>query len=90
MSREGIHPSLDNVHAIEDFPMPETYTQVHAFHGLVGHYWCFIKGFAHLARPLYDVLGKMDFGSATPPGMGGGEKSEEQDTDGPHVGVARH
>ena len=38
--------------------MPETYTQVHMFCGLVGHYRCFIKGFAHIARPLYDVLGK--------------------------------
>ena len=25
---------------------------------LVGHYWHFIKGFAHIARPLYNVLGK--------------------------------
>ena len=28
------------------------------FCGLVGHYWCFIKGFTHIARPLYDMLGK--------------------------------
>ena len=26
--------------------------------GLVGHYWHFIKGFAHIARPLHDILGK--------------------------------
>ena len=38
--------------------MPETYTQVHAFCRLVGHYQRFIKGFANLACPLYDVLGK--------------------------------
>ena len=38
--------------------MPETYTQVHAFCGLVGHYRRFIKGFANIAHPLYDVLGK--------------------------------
>ena len=38
--------------------MLETYTQVHVFCGLVGHYQCFIKGFAHIARPLYDVLGR--------------------------------
>ena len=56
--QEGIHPSWDNVHAIEDFPMPETYTQVHTFCGLVGHYQRFFKEFAHVARPLYDVLGK--------------------------------
>ena len=38
--------------------MPETYMQVHAFCGLAGHYWRFIKGFANLAHPLYDMLGK--------------------------------
>ena len=58
ISDEGIHPSRENVHAIEEFPMPETFTQVHAFCGLVGHYWCCIKGFPHILRPLYDVLGK--------------------------------
>ena len=31
ISREGMHPSKDNVHAIEEFPMPETFTQVRAF-----------------------------------------------------------
>ena len=38
--------------------MPEAYTQVHAFCRLVGHYRGFIKGFANIACPLYDVLGK--------------------------------
>ena len=38
--------------------MPETYTQVRTFCRLVGHYRRFIKGFANIAHPLYDVLGK--------------------------------
>ena len=38
--------------------MPETYTQVCAFCRLGGHYRRFIKGFANIACPLYDVLGK--------------------------------
>ena len=38
--------------------MPETYTQVRAFCRLAGHYWRFIKGFANIVHPLYDVLGK--------------------------------
>ena len=41
-----------------EFPMAETYTQVQAFCGLVGHYWRFIKGFTNIAHPLYDMLGK--------------------------------
>ena len=38
--------------------MPETYMQVCAFCRLVGQYWRFIKGFASIAHPLYDMLGK--------------------------------
>ena len=58
VSQRGILPSQENVQAMQEFPMPETYTQVHAFCGLVGHYRRFIKGFANIAHPLYDVLGK--------------------------------
>ena len=43
---------------MQEFPMPETYTQVCTFCGLAGHYRRFIKGFANIAHPLYDVLGK--------------------------------
>ena len=38
ISKEGVHPSKDNVHAIEEFPMPETFMQVRAFCRLAGHY----------------------------------------------------
>ena len=38
--------------------MPKTFTHVHTFCRLAGHYRHFIKGFAHIARLLYDVLGK--------------------------------
>ena len=58
VSWRGILPSQENVWAVQEFPMPETYTQVHGFCGLVGHYRRFIKGFANIAHPLYDVLGK--------------------------------
>ena len=36
--------------------MPEMYTQVLC--SLAGHYRRFIKGFANIAHPLYDMLGK--------------------------------
>ena len=55
---EGIQPGRENVHAKEEFPMLETFTQVCTFCGLVGHYPHVSKGFAHITRPLYDVLGK--------------------------------
>ena len=46
VSKEGIHPSDDNIQAILEFPMPETYTEVRAFCGLSGHYRHFIRNFA--------------------------------------------
>ena len=58
VSHEGIHPSKENMCMVEEFPIPETFIQVRMFCGLAGHYRHFIKGFAHIARPLYDLLGK--------------------------------
>ena len=43
---------------MQKFPMLETCMQVCAFCGLAGHYRRFIKGFANIACPLYDMLGK--------------------------------
>ena len=53
-----ILPSQENVRAMQEFPMSETYMQVCALCGLAGHYRRFIKGFANIPCPLYDVLGK--------------------------------
>ena len=58
ISQRGILPSWENVQAVQEFPMPKTYMQVRMFCGLVGHYRRFIKGFANIACPLYDVLEK--------------------------------
>ena len=49
ISQWGILPSRNNVQAVEEFLMPETYTQVHAFCRLVGYNQRFIKGFANIA-----------------------------------------
>ena len=58
VSRWGILLSHNNMRAMEEFPMPETYMQVWVVCGLAGHYWRFIKGFTNIAQSLYDVLGK--------------------------------
>ena len=68
-SSEGIHPSEENVCAIMEFPMPETYTEVKAFCGLASHYRHFIRNFVHLEHVLYDILGgevKMGLVTLTP------------------------
>ena len=56
--QRGILPSRANVRAVQEFLMLETYIQVCTFCGLAGHYRRFIKGFANIVHPLYDVLGK--------------------------------
>ena len=55
VSKEGVRPSKKNLESIAQCPPPDTYTKVKSFVGLVGHYRCFIKGFAKIAAPLYDL-----------------------------------
>ena len=55
VSQKGILPSKKNLESITQCPPPDTYTKVKSFIGLVGHYRCFIKGFAKIAAPLYDL-----------------------------------
>ena len=46
---------MKNVTAIVECPPPKMYTNIRSFTGLVGHYRCFIKGFANIAAPLYNL-----------------------------------
>ena len=55
MSWKGVLPSKKNLESIAQCPPPDTYTKVKSFVGLVGHYRRFIKGFAEIAAPLYDL-----------------------------------
>ena len=55
VSQKGILPSKKNLESIAQCPPPDTYTKVKSFVGLVGHYRHFIKGFAKIAAPLYDL-----------------------------------
>ena len=56
VSQKGVLPSKKNLESIAQCPPPDTYTKVKSFVGLVGHYRCFIKGFAKIAAPLYDLI----------------------------------
>ena len=55
VSQKGVLPSKKNLESIAQCPPPDTYTKVKSFVGLVGHYRHFIKGFAKVAVPLYDL-----------------------------------
>ena len=56
VSKDGIKPSKKNVASIIACSPPKTYTDIRSFTGIVGHYRCFIKGFAHIVAPLYDLI----------------------------------
>ena len=55
VSQKGVLPSKKNLKSIAQCPPLDTYTKVKSFVGLVGHYRHFIKGFAKIAAPLYDL-----------------------------------
>ena len=55
VSRKGVLPSKKNLESIARCQPPDTYTKVKSLVGLVGHYRHFIKGFAKIAAPLYDL-----------------------------------
>ena len=55
VSQKGFLPSKKNLESIAQCPPLDTYTKVKSFVGLVGHYRHFIKGFAKIAAPLYDL-----------------------------------
>ena len=45
-----------NLRAITECALSQTYTEIHTFLGLIGHYWQFTKGFAQIAKPLNEHL----------------------------------
>ena len=55
VSQKGVLPSKKNLESIAQCLPLDTYTKVKSFVGLVGHYRRFIKGFAKIAAPLYDL-----------------------------------
>ena len=55
VSQKGVLPLKKNLESIAQCPSMDMYTKVKSFVGLVDHYRCFIKGFAKIAAPLYDL-----------------------------------
>lgn len=53
-----ILPNPETLKAVADFPVPTSVTQVKSFLGLANYYRRFIKGFAQIASPLYQLLKK--------------------------------
>ncbi|EGT39800.1 hypothetical protein CAEBREN_00607 [Caenorhabditis brenneri] len=58
VGREGVKPTPDKVRSIKDFPPPKSVTGVRAFIGMTNYFRRFIRQFAQLASPLYDLMKK--------------------------------
>ena len=56
VSKGGVQPSDSNLRAIAECTLPQTYTEIWAFLGLVGHYPQFIKGFECIPQLLNGLL----------------------------------
>ena len=52
VSKQGVWPSDTNLKTIAKCVLPQTYMEICAFLGLIGHYRQFIKGFAWITQPL--------------------------------------
>ena len=58
VSKQGVLSSDTNLKVIAECTLPQIYTEIRAFLGLVGHYRQFIKGFAQIAQPLNKHLAR--------------------------------
>lgn len=54
-----IRPDPNKVDAITNYPVPRTVRQVRSFLGMCGWYNKYISGFAAIAAPMTDLLGKL-------------------------------
>lgn len=66
MSKDGIQPDPQNVESVQDWPTPQSATEVRAFLGLCSYYRKFIKNFAHHCVPLHALTEKNAFFQWTP------------------------
>ena len=56
VSKDGVHPINSNIEAIAECALPQTYSEVGAFLGMVGYYRRLIKGITWSAQPLSKYL----------------------------------
>ena len=58
MDKKGIHISEDKIKAIAQIPPPQNVKELQIFLGMINYYSRFIKNFASVVSPLYDLLRK--------------------------------
>uniref|UniRef100_A0A8C6M0S4 ribonuclease H n=1 Tax=Nothobranchius furzeri TaxID=105023 RepID=A0A8C6M0S4_NOTFU len=58
ISADGVMPDPAKVEADREWPVPCTQSELQSFLGLASYYRRFIRGFAHIARPLHQLVEK--------------------------------
>ena len=58
VSAEGIAVNPDKIARIDDWPTPKSASEVSSFLGLASYYRRFVPGFAEIAAPLHQLVGK--------------------------------
>ena len=58
LSNEGLRMDQSKVEAIQKIPAPTSVKQLQKFLGVINYHRSFIKGFAEIASPLYELLKK--------------------------------
>jgi hypothetical protein len=62
VSKGGTKPDPGKIEAVLHFPQPRMVTNVKSFLGLTGYYRKYVKGYARLAAPLFELTRKdVDF-----------------------------
>jgi len=61
VSGRGVKPVPEKLHAIQEWPLPQTVKALRSFLGLVGFYRRFIKGYTKIVVPLSQLLCKGQF-----------------------------
>ena len=58
LNQNGVKPDEGKITAVKEFPVPKTQKNVRQFLGLSGFYRRFLRNYAKIARPLFDLLKK--------------------------------